>query len=400
MNVSLKSPIIILALVAVLAGCSQSPTSVGKKIIPASAKYTTHDTSFTSCSDTSFKLAPVNGSSESFLVGNFSSVDAKSLLLFFASFPDTMTSVQIDTAELVLSANYGWNVSFPPAPAQFEIKEVLTSWSSSTVTVDSLNSLSLAPTSSADITITNQDTLSSGRLLTTQFDTSLVRKWINIFADTLLPRFFSIALVTKPGMTNVGIWGFSPFGSSAPPNLEIIYEKNGVKDSISLSAGNGTFFATSSPVQLSAGIQVQGGIAVNSLLKFKLKPPAFDSLPSDKVVINNATMLLTLKNSLKTLGFGSPDSLIAYVAGSATNFDTISTSYFGYGYRKDTTQTTNIVYTFNITSMVQQWINSPSSNFGTQLRAVSATASVDQHIFYGSKDSTYAPRLLITYTRK
>ena len=105
---------------------------------------------------------------------------------------------------------------------------------------------------------------------------------------------------------------------------------------------------------------------MNSLLKFKLKPPAFDSLPSDKVVINNATMLLTLKNSLKTLGFGSPDSLIAYVAGSATNFDTISTSYFGYGYRKDTTQTTNIVYTFNITSMVQQWINSPSSNFGTR----------------------------------
>ena len=107
--------------------------------------------------------------------------------------------------------------------------------------VDSLNILNLAPTNSALITITNQDTLSIGKTITTQFDTSLVRKWINIYADTLLPRFFSIALVTKPGMTNGGIWGFSQFGSSSPPNLEIIYEKNGVKDSISLNSARALF---------------------------------------------------------------------------------------------------------------------------------------------------------------
>ncbi len=92
--------------------------------------------------------------------------------------------------------------------AQFEIKEVLSSWSAATGIADSLNTLNLAPTNSALITVRNLDTLSYGRTITTQFDTSLVRKWINISADTLLPRFFSVALVTKPGMTNVGIWGF------------------------------------------------------------------------------------------------------------------------------------------------------------------------------------------------
>jgi hypothetical protein len=384
--------IIILFLVVSISGCSQSPTSVGNKLIPGSSKYSVHDTTIVAVSDTTFKFSQINGSSSSILVGNYSPVNATALLLFLATFPDSMATVQIDTAELTLSADYGWNVPFPPTPAQFEIKEVLSSWSS-TVTVDSV--LSFGPTNSPLITITNQDTLSVGRTITTQFDTSLVRKWINIYTDTLLPRFFSIALV--PRTTNGGIWGFSQFGSGSPPNLEIIYEKNGVKDSVSLNVGQGTFFATSNPLQLSAGIQTQGGISVYSIVKFNLKPVS-DSI--NKVIVNNATLLLTLKNSQSTIGFGAADSVTAYLAGSATQLDSVGATYFGYGYRKDTTQKTNSVYTFNITSLIQQWINTPSTNFGAELREVDATSTVNKHVFYSSKDSTYAPKLTITYTRK
>ena len=389
--------IIILFVVVSISGCSQSPTSVGNKLIPGSSKYSVHDTTIVAVGDTTFKFSQINGSSSSILVGNYSSVNATALLLFLATFPDSMATVQIDTAELTLSADYGWNVPFPPTPAQFEIREVRSSWLASTVTVDSLNNLipNSASTNSALITVTNQDTLSVGTTITTQFDTSLVRKWINIYADTLLPRFFSIALA--PRTTNSGIWGFSQFGSGSPPNLEIIYEKNGVKDSISLNVGQGTFFATSSPLQLSAGIQTQGGISVYSIVKFNLKPIS-DSI--NKVVVNNATLLLTLKNSQSTIGFGAADSVTAYLAGSATRLDSVGATYFGYGYRKDTTQKTNTVYTFNITSMVQQWINTPSTNFGAELREEDATSTVDKHVFYSSKDSTYAPKLTITYTRK
>jgi hypothetical protein len=392
-----KSFSVILFLIAVFSGCSQSPTSVGNKLIPGSNKYTIHDTTVAAVGDTAFKFAETNVSGSSLLVGNYSSVDAKALLLFLATFPDTMATVQIDTAELTLSANYGWNVPFPPPPAQFEIKEVLTAWSS-TVTSDSV--LNFAPTNSSFMTITSQDTLTVGETFTAQFDTSLVRKWINIYRDTLLPSFFSVALVTRPGMTNVGIWGFSQFGSSAPPNLEIIYEKNGVKDSISLNLGKGTFFATSSSLQLSGGIQTQGGIGVSSIVKFSLKPPIFDSVSSNKVIVNNATMLLTLKNSQSILGFGSADTVVAYLAESTTQLDSVGSTYYGYGYRKDTTQTTNSVYAFNITSMVQQWINTPSTNFGAALRAVSGNSTLDKHVFYSSKDSAYAPKLSITYSRK
>lgn len=397
MKVYPKVSALVLFILVSMFGCSQSPTSVGSKLIPANSKYSVHDTTIASTRDTTFKLSQINGSTSSLLVGNYSSVDAKTLLLFLGSFPDSLTTVQIDTAELTLSANYGWNVSLPPTPAQFEIKEVLSSWSAATVIADSLNTLNLAPTNSALITVRNLDTLSYGRTITTQFDTSLVRKWINISADTLLPRFFSVALVTKPGMTNVGIWGFSQFGSSSPPNLEVIYEKNGVKDSISLNVGQGTFFATSSPIQLSPGIQTQGGISVYSLVKFNLKPVS-DSV--NQIIVNNATMQLTLKNPLSAIGFESVDSVVAYLAGSPTQFDTVGPAYFAYGYRKDTTQTTNSVFIFNLTSMVQYWINTPSNNFGAQLRAVSSTSNVDKHVFYSSKDTAYAPRLIITYTKK
>ena len=127
--------IIILFLVVSINGCSQSPTSVGNKLIPGSSKYSVHDTTIVAVGDTTFKFSQINGSSSSILVGNYSPVNATALLLFLATFPDSMATVQIDTAELTLSADYGWNVPFPPTPAQFEIKEVLSSWSS-TVTVD------------------------------------------------------------------------------------------------------------------------------------------------------------------------------------------------------------------------------------------------------------------------
>jgi hypothetical protein len=268
------------------------------------------------------------------------------------------------------------------------------------VTVDSLNTIAMAPTNSARITITNLDTLSTTRAIVTQFDTSLARKWINIAADTLLPQFFSVALVPAPGTVNVGVWGFSHFNSSTPPTLTIIYEKNGVKDSVTLSTGVGTFFATSAPILTSAGIQVQGGISEYSIIKFNLKPPLFDSVASNRIIVNNATLTMTLKNPQSTVGFGSIDSVVAYLAGSATQLDSVGSAYFGYGYRKDTTQTTNSVYIFNLTSMVQQWINAPSGNFGAEVRAAGGNSNVDRYVFYSSADSTYGPKLSITYTKK
>jgi hypothetical protein len=393
MNFSLKLILLTLFLGLVIAGCSQDPASVGTKLIAGSEKFSAHDTSIVSIRDTTFKFAGPNGGGSNVLVGNYSSVDATALLQFFTTIPDSLTTVHIDTVRLSLTVSYTWNMG--TSPAEFVIRKVTTPWSAGTVTVDSLARLYFAPTLSTSIT--DKDSISIGKVVTAQIDSSLVRKWINITADGSKPLFFSIALVTKPGMTNVGIWGFSQFGTSTPPSLKILYSKNGVRDSIDLNSGSGTFLATETPFLPSGFIETQAGVSIRGKINFNLKPIS-DSI--NRAIVNNATMELTLNNAASQLGAGTPDSVLALIGGSDARPDSVSTAYFAFGYRKDALQTTNSVYTFSVTSMAQQWINNPSTYQGVVLRSLTDESSVDKLSFYSSKDSTRAPRLLVTYTKK
>jgi hypothetical protein len=393
MNFFSKLILLTLFLGCVIAGCSEDPASVGTKLIPGSEKFSAHDTSIIAIRDTTFKFAGPNGGGASMLVGNYSSVEARALLQFFTSIPDSLTTVHIDTVKLSLTVSYTWNMG--ATPAEFVIRKVTTPWSSTTVTVDSLARFHFAPTLSASIT--DKDTISIGRVVTALFDSSIIRQWINITADGSKPLFFSIALVPKPGMTNTGIWGFYQFGTSTPPSLKILYSKNGVRDSIDLNSGSGTFLATKTPFLPSGFIETQAGISIRSKINFNLKPIS-DSI--SRAIVNNATMELTLDTSASRLGAGTPDSVLALIGGSDARPDSVSTAYFAFGYRKDASQTSNIVYTFNVTSMAQQWINNPSTYQGVVLRSIIDESSVDKLSFYSSKDLTRAPRLSVTYTKK
>jgi hypothetical protein len=390
MNFFLKLVLLTLFLGCAIAGCSQNPTSVGTKLIPGSEKFSAHDTSIIAIRDTTFKFASPNGVGANVLVGNHSSVDATALLQFFTTIPDSLTTVHIDTVRLSLTVSYTWNMAtvFP----DFIIREVMTPWSAATVTVDSLATLNFSPTLPGSIA--GKDSINIGSVVTALIDSSIVRKWINITVDTSKPRFFSIAL--KPGSINTGIWGFSQFGTSTPPSLKILYSKNGVRDSIDLNSGSGSFLATKIPFLPSGYIETQGGISVRSKINFNLKPIS-DSI--GRAIVNNARMELTLDSAASRLGAGTPDSVLALIGGSDARPDSVSTAYFAYGYR-DASQTTKIVYTFSVTSMAQQWISNPSTYQGVVLRSVTDASSVDKLSFYSSKDPTRPPRLFVTYTKK
>ncbi len=393
MNFSLKLMLLTLFLGCAIAGCSQDPASVGTKLISGSEKFSAHDTSIIAIRDTTFKFAGPNGGGPSVLVGNYSSVEARALLQFFTPIPALLDTVHIDTVKLSLTVSYTWNMG---APAEFVIRKVTTPWSAATLTVDSLPRLYFAPTLSASIT--DKDTISVGRVVTALFDSSIIRQWINITVDGSKPLFFSIALVTKPGMANTGIWGFYQFGTSTPPSLKILYHSNdGVRDSIDLNSGSGTFLATKTPFLPSGFIETQAGISIRSKINFNLKPIS-DSI--SRAIVNNATMELTLDTATSQIGTGTPDSVLAFIGGSDARPDSVSKAYFAYGYRKDPSQTTDIVYTFNVTSMAQQWINNPSTYQGVVLQSITDESSVDKLSFYSSKDLTKAPRLFVTYTKK
>lgn len=400
-----KSVVLAATLGVSFIGCSKEPTAVGSKLFPNGEKFAAHDTTLSALGDTTTRVAPVNGSGFNVLVGNQSSIDCKALLRFDVTIPESLTTVQIDTARLSLTVNYSWNAASlitpasPATPATFDIDEVTTLWSAASVTADSLSSLSLAPTNSMPITVTSQDTFTVGKILTAQIDKHLLRKWIAISADTadtLTSRFFSIAVVTHPGLTNVGIWGFTQFGTSTPPSLVVIYEKNGVKDSVTFNTGEDTFLATGGLLPSPDYIEVQGGISIRSRVRFSMKPVS-DS--TNKVIVNNATMQLTLNNSASALGNSTEDSLLAFFSGSDAFPDSIQPASFAYGYRQDTSQT-NSVYVFNLTTMAQQWINSPSNNFGVALRSLNDYSSVDKLVFYSIKSPTKAPKIVVTYTKR
>lgn len=393
MNFPSKLLIVTLLLGLLLVGCSEDPASVGIKLYPNAEKFSAHDTSIVAIRDTTFKFAGPNGGGYNVLVGNHSSVDATALLQFFTTIPDSLTTVHIDTVKLSLTVSYTWNMG--TAPAEFIIREVTTPWSAATVTVDSQATLNFVPTLSDSIT--GKDSITTGKVMTARIDSSIIRKWINITVDAAKPRFFSIALVTKPGMTNTGIWGFSQFGTSTPPSLKILYSKNGVRDSIDLNSGSGTFLATKMPFLPSGFIETQAGISIRSKISFNLKPIS-ESI--NRAIVNNATMELTLNNAASQLGAGTPDTVLALIGGSDARPDSVSTLYYAFGHRKNPSETTNSIYTFSVTSMVQQWISNPSTYQGIVLRSLTDESSVDKLSFYSSKDSTKAPRLLVTYTKK
>ncbi|HTX19429.1 MAG TPA: DNRLRE domain-containing protein [Bacteroidota bacterium] len=393
----LKTIAITAAIAVILTGCSKEPSAVGIKLLPAGEKFSAHETTYAAFADTVFTGVALNGGGTNILVGNSATVECRALLRFDNTIPESLATVQIDSARLDLTVNYSWNIPIPAPSATYDIEQVGTPWSSLTVTADSLSGLSISPTASIPISVTSQDSFNVGNILSGQVDTSLMRKWISISADTadtVTPRFFSIALVTHPGFTNVGIWGFTGFGTSTPPSLTLIYEKNGVKDSVILNSGEGTFFALAKGPPAAAYLDVQGGLALRSKVRFSMKPVS-DSV--NKAIINNATMQLTLNRSASLLGVGSVDSVVAYFSGSETPPDSVIASYYAYGYRQDTTSN---IYVFNVTTMAQLWLNSPSNNFGVAVRSLGDNASVDYHAFYTVKDTAHTPRILVTYTKR
>ena len=387
MNYFVKPVFVVLSVGLLLFGCSQDPSSVGSKL--TGDKFSAHQTTLVSIGDTSFRAPIANGTGSFVLIGQYGALRSRAFLRF--TVPDTLAGVRIDTAELIVTVGYTWNAI--STPAEFEIQKVSTPWSSATVTADSLSSLVLTPTNSGRF----KDTLSIGRVLTAQVDTTLIRQWITDAADTSRSHFFSIAVLPKSSQPDMGVWGFYEIGLSEGPSLKIIYTRNGKKDSVSVNNGEDTFIATRVPFSPSGYIETQGGISVRSKISFNLSTIS-DSV--NRAIVNNATLELTLDNSKSVLGAGSPDTVVALFGGSNSLPDSVSLGYYAYGYRTDATQTSNSVYTFAVTSMVQQWLNSPSTNHGIVLRSATDVTSVDTHFFYSSKDSTKAPRLTISYTKK
>lgn len=382
--------VILFSSAAIMIGCSENVSSVGSNFF--TQRFAVADTSFIATSDSTFHSNIVNGSGYYNLVGAANSVEAKTLLNFsglYVGDNDTLGTVQLDTCEIQLHVRYLWNMG--STAQQFEVHEILSPWTTA-IPVDSSDYINVNPTACGIINQVITDT----SFIVVTLDTNVVRKWIAASTDSTTPRFYGFAIMPPAGATNTGIWGFPSFDVlSSSAALVVRYTKNGVKDSMTFTYGSDTFLAKNSSPISSSLIDVQGGVGRRSKIIFDL------SSLVNKPFIGNASLELTL-NPLSSHGTSTQDSVLVRLISNALYPDTINSSYFFYGTRKDTTQTATPVYSIPLSPIVQAWVNNTAGNYGILLEAANENGCVDRYVFYSSQDPdpTKRPVLHVTYTKR
>jgi hypothetical protein len=327
-------------------GCSDEPNSVGSKLLDSQGQFSIIDTTLAGISDTVFTRRIPNGFGDAIIFGNYQGVQAVGIMKFAVyEIPDSFSTVKVDTATLYLTVNYAWEPI--SQPIKVTVKKVLKAWTETGVTSDSLHSSDLAPTGKE----TTIDTMAVGRTLTLSIDTTYISEWIRTKFDSTSPSFNGIALEA-----NNGIWGYTAFraASSRTPILVIKFSKNGVRDSLKITTGDDTFFADGPISTPSPFIETQGGINIRSKVSFDLK-----SVPVH-ATINRAVMELTMKTAASKIGIGTPDTVFAILGTDAADPNGCNLGVYANGYRKDKSDTVNVIYTFStpyLLNIVQHWVN-------------------------------------------
>jgi hypothetical protein len=132
---------------------------------------------------------------------------------------------------------------------------------------------------------------------------------------------------------------------------------------------------------IASSVNVQGGTGQRAYLRFNLA-----KIPNS-VQVQNATLELSKDTTLHIVNVGE-DSLIVVT-------DTLRSSASRIAYSATTPDS---LYSFNITSMVQRWLLSPSLNRQLTLRAAGESAYIEQFRLFGANALIgKRPRLKVTY---
>ena len=394
-----KLSLSVLTVILLLLGCAEKPKNVGGSLVDPNDVFTIADTVFMSTSDKTYRIPYAPGFGFVDLTGKLSNNDEAITLFNFipGGNIDSLKDAEIDTVELSLYVNYRLQASAPII--EFDIKKIETSWSQGTFTYDSLSSLQV----SADSTLgVFKDSMNYGQTVTAQINKSYIRRWADSFIDTANhDEYYGFTVQARTIPT--GLIGFSPFNSSSGiyPRLLIKYTKNGVRDSVEVVTGEDTFSSKFAATPVLTPITVRAAFGIRSKINFDV------SALANKPTINRAAFELTLDTTASVFSGYSPDSVIALLGAdsstvNAVGLDSSDATIYVYGYRKTVVENQSPVYSFNVTAIVQRWINGLRPNYGLTLRWIGEFSSAEKATFYSSTDAdtTKRPKLSITYSKK
>ncbi|MCK9409435.1 MAG: hypothetical protein M0R68_09920 [Bacteroidetes bacterium] len=389
-------------LLLIASGCAEKPNSVGNDLPGKEGEFAIlYDTIVTTRVAT-YRTSFSPGTGLSNLAGRIAPGEEAITLLNFipGGTIDSLDGASIDTVELFMTVNYRY-FTVPP-PVLFNIVEVKGSWKQSTFMIDAMPGLPLENS----VLGTFSDTMKFASRISAQItDTAAIRRWALSYYDTSssIPDFYGFAVRARTGDTT-GMVGFSTFGNSTAyvPSLFIRYTKNGRRDSLTFISGEDTYGIISTVVPALHQLTVRGAFGIRSKVYFNHRLLLDTVNTGTQTILNKAVLELTLDTLASSFGGFSPDTISALLGISDTDLDKSDSTVFAFGLKKNAAAGQLRVYAFDVTKIVDRWVQSTVPNNGITLRWAAEFGTAEKAVFYSRTDSSIVkqPKLLVTYSKK
>jgi hypothetical protein len=377
-----------------LAGCHHDPSPTGIDALPGGdlIGVKSFDTRQANATVTATTFThPVAGSAALYLsVGRTAQYESRTLLRWF-EFPYTIAdSGRIVSARIRLFASpYGINNS--SSPVSFDVKAILSSWSSYTFTSDSLATMQVDPLTRGSYTGPMADSIDVA------IDSSLARSWLRLMAGDDFADIRGVMLEPAPGSSAIHAFesiDARTYGgslNSRGPQLLITMNFGGA-DTTFVAASLEDACVTRALQAPTASVAVLGGVTWRSAVTFDIS-----GIPAGSI-INSASLYLTKNLTASHTGYRGVDSVLVYELPSA-NHDSLATTY---SLAQPSGTTDQLIATgYPLIRAVQRWVNDTGRNFGLLLVRYSEVTDIDYLEFYGPEAAAdKRPRLVITYTER
>ena len=360
-------------------GCNDEPTSVGLGLLSSQELVRVDTITVTTASGSTVRTYINTGSSGNILLGRSLGYEARALLQF-SNIPDTLRSVTVDSAKLILIPSYRFGESH--GLLSFTVNKMVQGWTEHGITWDSVTTSSYEATTRGGFGRTVADFDS----VVVSLDPNLVMEWFQNVGTNPIQGI--ILIPTGGSNVIVGFTSFDSTQSPRKPQLLVYYSKGGAQSTIASSSGLDAYVANIDNLASDPNLlYVQAGVAYRSIVKVD-----FSLIPQHSG-IHGATLELTLNRSASRLNTQSVDSLFSFFLAST---DSAINASIALGRRLDPNSD---VYTFTITPDVQRWING-QANFGLRIQAAAEPTTLDLFTLYSSSASpSLRPRLKIIYSR-
>ena len=367
-----------------LSGCAKEPTPVGAKLIPAGDLIHLDTAIYRSVRCYSQSNITQTASSPRVLVGSVDNLQSWGLIRF-AYLPDSVASKQFVSAELDLRTIYHYGDS--AAPFSFTVHQILSNWSTDSLTIDSLKAPGFYKQSACGTysTALLGDTIS----ISVPLDTAAIRA-LGTASDSVITNF---GLLLKPTNSRV-IKGFGSFTISdvamLPRLLLRFRNAAGNIDTLIESVGAHRFVTTGpNPVwpSDSTHLYVMNGTSSRGYVEFDVS-----ALPAH-AAIHKAVLELTPDTRLTQTNFFTVDSLEAFFTGDDGAILTYISASGGPIHAGDSK-----VYQFSLGSFVQRWLRGAKVQ-RVAIAGFAEQAAIDLFAFHGSStNAAFRPKLTVIYS--